>query len=126
MPYSGTATPEIEVDYNMQRIPIANGITSALEPVRTVLKPILSNPTFLAVWGLLIIVCVGVLWWDIRNRNQPLPSMMKFVWTLVVAYSGPFGLAVYWFSGSDPDFPRLAVATWLSLHVPLLLRVWCR
>ena len=83
----------------MQLIPIADGITSAFEPARKVLKPILSNPTYLAGWGVLILVCVGTLWWDIRKRNRALPSMMKFVWTLVVAYSGPFGLAVYWYSG---------------------------
>jgi hypothetical protein len=25
--------------------------------------------------------------------------MMKFVWTLTVLYSGPFGLVIYWYSG---------------------------
>jgi len=36
---------------------------------------------------------------DVRSRNQALPSLRKGVWTLVVLYSGPFGLAIYWYSG---------------------------
>ncbi len=74
-------------------------VEHAFEPARKLLKPILSNSTVLGVWGLCVLVCVGVLWWDIRKRNEALPSLMKFVWTLVVLYSGPFGLAVYWFAG---------------------------
>ena len=32
-------------------------------------------------------------------NGAALPSLMKAVWTLVVGYSGPFGLAVYWYAG---------------------------
>ncbi len=63
------------------------------------MKPILSDPLVMGIWALLAAASVGVVWWDIRNRNQALPSLMKGVWTLVVLYSGPFGLAVYWYSG---------------------------
>jgi hypothetical protein len=63
------------------------------------MKPILSDSVVMGVWALLVAASVGVLWWDVSERNQALPSMMKGVWTLVVLYSGPFGLAVYWYSG---------------------------
>jgi len=63
------------------------------------MKPILSDPLVMGVWALLVAASVGTLWWDIHERNGALPSMMKGVWTLVVLYSGPLGLAVYWYSG---------------------------
>jgi len=71
----------------------------AVAPVRHVLKPTLSDPTSIAFWVLLVVASMGTLWWDVRTRNRALPSMMKGVWTLVVLYSGPFGLAIYWYSG---------------------------
>ncbi|MFH5797049.1 DUF4396 domain-containing protein [Haladaptatus sp. CMAA 1911] len=83
----------------MQLTHVRKEVEHAFEPVRNLLKPILSSPTMLGIWGLLLLVCVGILWWDIRKRNEALPSLMKFVWTLVVLYSGPFGLAIYWFAG---------------------------
>ncbi|ODR81086.1 copper oxidase [Haladaptatus sp. W1] len=83
----------------MQLTHVVTQVEHAFEPARELLKPILSNPTLLGAWALLVLVCVGVLWWDIRERNGALPSLMKFVWTLVVLYSGPFGLAIYWYSG---------------------------
>ncbi|WP_254538761.1 DUF4396 domain-containing protein [Halomarina litorea] len=78
---------------------IAKQIERAFEPAREVLVPILSNPVVVGAWAVLVLACLGMLWWDLRSNNQPLPSMMKAVWTLVVAYSGPFGLGVYWYSG---------------------------
>ena len=83
----------------MQLSQLATQIEHAFAPIRQVVKPVLSSPTVLGVWALIVAASVGVLWWDIRDRNQALPSMMKGVWTLVVLYSGPFGLAVYWYSG---------------------------
>jgi hypothetical protein len=74
-------------------------IEHALAPARELLKPLLASWVTLAVWVTLNVVSLGVLWWDVRERNRNLPSMMKFVWSLVVAYSGPVGLAVYWYSG---------------------------
>ena len=74
-------------------------IEQAFDPAREFLVPILSDPMVVAVWVLLVGASVGTLLWDIRNRNQVLPSMMKGVWTLVVLYSGPLGLALYWYAG---------------------------
>ncbi|WP_049987151.1 DUF4396 domain-containing protein [Halobellus rufus] len=68
-------------------------------PIRDVVTPILSDPRVAAVWVLLVGAAVGTLLWDIHRNNQPLPSMMKGVWALVVLYSGPFGLALYWYAG---------------------------
>ncbi|WP_135305192.1 DUF4396 domain-containing protein [Haloarcula amylovorans] len=45
------------------------------------------------------LVSLGALWWDFEKYNQNIPSLMKFVWSLVIAYSGLFGLGVYWFTG---------------------------
>jgi hypothetical protein len=59
------------------------------------MNPTLSDPVVMGVWALLVAASVGILWWDVRERNQALPSMMKGVWTLVVLYSGPFDLAIY-------------------------------
>jgi hypothetical protein len=77
----------------------ATRIEHAFAPIREVLVPILSNPITLVIWAILVISSVGVVWWDIRKRNQALPSMMKLVWTVTVIYSGPIGLAIYWWSG---------------------------
>lgn len=77
----------------------ATRIEQAFAPIRNIIVPILSNPVVLGIWMLLILTSLGVLWWDIHERNQVLPSMMKFVWTLTVLYSGPFGLALYWYAG---------------------------
>jgi len=78
---------------------IVNRIEQAFELARELLVPVLSNPAVLAVWLAIVAVCLGVLWWDLRQRNRVLGSFMKFVWTLTVAYSGPLGLAVYWYTG---------------------------
>lgn len=74
-------------------------IERALAPARAFLRPILSDTRVLAVWAVLVVAAVGVLWWDVRERNRALPSLMKLVWTLVVLYSGPLGLAIYWYTG---------------------------
>lgn len=74
-------------------------IEQLFAPAREILKPILSDPRVAVLWAVLVGVSVGTLWWDIRKQNQALPSMMKGVWTLVVLYSGPFGLGLYWYAG---------------------------
>jgi hypothetical protein len=74
-------------------------VEHALAPARDLIKPLLASWWTLGVWAGLNLVSLGVLWWDVSRRNENLPSMMKFVWSLVVAYSGPVGLAVYWYSG---------------------------
>jgi hypothetical protein len=78
---------------------IVTAIERAFEPIREVLVPVLSNPTVLAVWAVIVVLSLGVLWWDLRKRNRVIGSLMKFVWTLTVAYSGPLGLTVYWYTG---------------------------
>ncbi|RBI59245.1 DUF4396 domain-containing protein [halophilic archaeon] len=74
-------------------------VEHALAPARQLVKPILSSWWTLGIWAGLNVASLGVLWWDVRERNENLPSLMKLVWTLVVAYSGPVGLAIYWYSG---------------------------
>ncbi|MFB6087024.1 MAG: DUF4396 domain-containing protein [Haloarculaceae archaeon] len=76
-----------------------SGVERALAPVRRVVKPVLSDPLLLGGWALLVAASVAVLLWDLRRHDRALPSLMRGVWTLVVCYSGPFGLAVYWYSG---------------------------
>ncbi|MFB6196502.1 MAG: DUF4396 domain-containing protein [Haloplanus sp.] len=78
---------------------IVTRLDRAFAPVREVLKPILSNPMVIGLWALFVVASVGIVRWDIRRYNQALPSMMKGVWTLVVLYSGPFGLLLYWYAG---------------------------
>ncbi|WP_418771537.1 DUF4396 domain-containing protein [Halobacterium yunchengense] len=83
----------------MSRQGLLTQVERALAPVRHAMKPILSDPLVMGVWAVVVAASVGTLWWDLRQRNRALPSLMKGVWTLVVLYSGPFGLAVYWYSG---------------------------
>ncbi|SEP15268.1 protein of unknown function [Halogranum amylolyticum] len=78
---------------------IAKQIEHAFAPAREVIRPILSSPTVVGIWVVLVLVSVSVLWWDLRKNNQAIASLMQGVWTLVVLYSGPFGLAIYWYSG---------------------------
>ncbi|NVO24183.1 DUF4396 domain-containing protein [Donghicola mangrovi] len=71
----------------------------------------LTSPTFLVVWACLVVVCQIVLQVDLRRNNSHLMSLMKLVWSFTVLYSGPFGLAIYWFSGrkeipDDSDYRR--------------------
>ena len=68
-------------------------------PVRETLQPILSDPAVIAVWVGLVAASLGILQWDLRRNSEALPSLMKAVWTLVALYSGPFGLALYWYAG---------------------------
>lgn len=77
----------------------AKQLEHALAPIRHVIKPVLASWWTLGIWVTLNLTSLGVLWWDLSERNQNLPSMMKFVWTLVIAYSGPLGLGVYWYAG---------------------------
>ncbi|WP_435102604.1 DUF4396 domain-containing protein [Halarchaeum sp. P4] len=78
---------------------LVSRLEQLFEPLRSVLRPILSDPQVALLWTVLVAVSVGTLVWDIRKRNQAIPSLMKGVWGLVVLYSGPFGLALYWYAG---------------------------
>jgi hypothetical protein len=68
-------------------------------PFRQAVQPFLSSSIVLGVWLVLIAVSLGVLFWDLRKRNQAIGTLMKLVWTLSVLFSGPIALAVYWWSG---------------------------
>ena len=67
--------------------------------LRATLQNILTNPAYLLGWGLLVAVSLGILIRDLRTNNSVLGSLMKFVWGFTVLYSGPVGLAAYWYSG---------------------------
>lgn len=89
---AGSPVPEWLVDWGTQ-------IEHALAPARSVVRPILASWWTLGLWVGLNLLSLGVLRRDLRERNGNLPSMMKLVWSLVVAYSGPVGLTVYWLTG---------------------------
>lgn len=67
--------------------------------VEALLEAVLTNPTVLVVWATLVVGSLAVLGWDLRTNNAAIASLMKFVWALTVLYSGPLGLAVYWYTG---------------------------
>lgn len=59
----------------------------------------LASPTTLAVWVALVVVALAALVRDLRVHNPAIGGLMQWVWFLTVAYSGPIGLAVYYYSG---------------------------
>lgn len=63
------------------------------------LQNVLTNPTFLATWIAFVLASEAVLLWDLWTNNGEMKSLMKLVWVLTVLYSGPLGLAIYWYSG---------------------------
>ena len=67
--------------------------------LETILENILTNPTYLAAWAILVAASLAVLIWDLWTNNAAIGSLMKFVWGFTVLYSGPLGLAGYWYSG---------------------------
>lgn len=67
-------------------------------PLDTALEGVLTTPTYLYGWAALVVGSVAVVAVDLR-RNQDLASLMEAVWVLTVLYSGPLGLALYWFAG---------------------------
>lgn len=67
--------------------------------IEATLRAILTNPTYLAAWALLVGLSLGVLVYDLREYNAGIAPLMKFVWVLVVCYSGPLGLGLYAYAG---------------------------
>jgi hypothetical protein len=63
------------------------------------IQSFLTNPVVVAVWVVLVVASLGVLVWDLRTNNEGTMSLMELVWGFTVLYSGPIGLAVYWYSG---------------------------
>jgi hypothetical protein len=66
---------------------------------------LLDTSGFLIGWALLSAGSLAVLLTDYARRNPGLGTLMKWVWGLTVAYSGPVGLAIYWVSGRK-QIPR--------------------
>jgi hypothetical protein len=67
--------------------------------VQQALQSALTNPALFAGWGVLVACSLGVLVWDLRTNNASVEGLMRFVWGFTVLYSGPLGLARYWWSG---------------------------
>lgn len=67
--------------------------------IQQALQNVLTNPTYLAIWAVVVTASLGVLVRDLRTNNSELKSLMQFVWVFTVLYSGPLGLAGYWYSG---------------------------
>ena len=63
------------------------------------LRANLNRPDLLLAWGLLVIAAIWMLVRDLRRHNPEIGGLMKWVWTFTVAYSGPLGLAIYYYSG---------------------------
>ncbi|MBB4285657.1 DUF4396 domain-containing protein [Roseospira goensis] len=70
-----------------------------MESLRTALVPILDQPAVLVGWLLLNAASLVWLLRDLRHRNPQTMGLMRWVWILTVAYSGPVGLLVYYYSG---------------------------
>jgi hypothetical protein len=67
--------------------------------IETTLRQTLTDPAFLVVWGLLVAACLATLALDLRRHNPQLGPLMKWVWAFTVLYSGPLGLAIYYYAG---------------------------
>lgn len=59
----------------------------------------MSSVWFLVVWGAATVPCLAIVAQDLWTRNRELGTLMKIVWLLTVAYSGPLGLFLYFYSG---------------------------
>lgn len=58
-----------------------------------------ANWWVVGTWAVLAAISVGVVVNDLSRRNAHIMPLMKTVWIIATAYSGPLGLAIYWFSG---------------------------
>jgi hypothetical protein len=71
----------------------------------TRVQSMLSDPGLLAGWGLLVLLSLAALVRDLARNNPEIQGLMRWVWILTVAYSGPIGLAVFAASGRK-QIPR--------------------
>ncbi|WP_200334033.1 DUF4396 domain-containing protein [Thiocystis violacea] len=62
-------------------------------------RAFLDSWLLIGLWALVVAASLAVLIVDLRQRNREIMGLMRAVWMLTVLYSGPLGLAVYWFSG---------------------------
>lgn len=67
--------------------------------IQQILQNILTSPTYLRVWIVIVAISLTILIWDLQENNARLKPLMKFVWGFTVLYSGPIGLGGYWLSG---------------------------
>lgn len=67
--------------------------------MKDMLVAILSDPMFLIAWVIMALLSLILLFRDIARQNPEIMPLMRVVWIFTVAYSGPFGLAVYWLTG---------------------------
>lgn len=65
---------------------------------RGTLAAAITDPLVLGAWTVLVVASLAVLRRDLR-RGGGLGPLMTLVWALTVLYSGPLGLAVYWYAG---------------------------
>ena len=63
------------------------------------IREILTSEIFLITWVGLMLLSLGALVVDLKRNNPEIAGLMKWVWVFTVAYSGPIGLAIYFFSG---------------------------
>lgn len=64
-----------------------------------ILRTILGTPAFLIIWGIFVLISSAVLLYDLKHYNSQMVGLMKWVWILSVLYSGPLGMAIYYYSG---------------------------
>jgi hypothetical protein len=65
----------------------------------TLIRDVLDSWWVIGGWAVVVVACSTVLLIDLRRNNREIAGLMRAVWILTVAYSGPLGLAVYWYSG---------------------------
>ncbi|WP_299436053.1 DUF4396 domain-containing protein [uncultured Rhodospira sp.] len=70
-----------------------------MEVVHQRIVSVLQDPVLLLVWLTINGLCVVWLLYDLRTANPQTQGLMRWVWILTVAYSGPLGLLVYVYSG---------------------------
>lgn len=77
--------------------------------MRELFQQAVSTPEVVAVWMAAVVVSLAWVVFDLRRANAHLPSLMKLVWVLTVAYAGPVGLALYVVTGRR-QIPRDTLA----------------
>ena len=63
------------------------------------IRDILVAPSFLTLWAVSVALSLAWLTHDLRTCNPEIKGLMRWVWFCTVAYSGPFGLAIYYYAG---------------------------
>ncbi|NBC33193.1 MAG: DUF4396 domain-containing protein [Alphaproteobacteria bacterium] len=63
------------------------------------IRSVLAEPAILAVWAVVVAFSFAVVLRDLNTANRGMHGLMKYVWGLTVLYSGPVGLAIYFYSG---------------------------